>query len=82
MTGLSDSLTFFQAISEGAGVAHGATLLLQRHGRVPQARVTVRVAWTVLIGQAVDGAQGGHVDLGGRALAESCGEEEHQERVA
>lgn len=50
---LHSSLTFFKAIAEGAGPAHRSALLIQGHGAVPEARVTVGVIRTICVGKAV-----------------------------
>lgn len=55
-------LTFLETVPEGARPAHGASLLVQRHARVPQPVVAAGVEGGVLIGQAVV-AQTGEVDL-------------------
>lgn len=51
--GVPSSLTFLKPIPEGARSTHCSALLIQRHGAVPEAAVSVRLVLAVCIGQAV-----------------------------
>lgn len=46
-------LTFLKPIPEGARSTHCSALLIQRHGAVPEAAVSVGVILAICIGQAV-----------------------------
>lgn len=47
------TLTFLKSIPEGARPTHCSALLIQRHGAVPEAAVSVGVILAICIGQAV-----------------------------
>lgn len=51
--GVPSFLTFLKPIPEGARATHCSALLVQRHGAVPEAAVSVGVVLAIGVGQAV-----------------------------